>query len=196
MTTLYNDIGARKYLNDDERKRFLAAARLAPPKVETFCTTLALSGARISEALMLTFGRIDLNDNLIIIPCLKKRRSGVNRIVPLPTETILYLDQVHSIRSAQSNPELLTQPLWGWCRTTGWKHVKGVMKDAKIVGPHATPRALRHSFGVAAVQVQTPITLVQKWLGHSRLSTTAIYTTPLNDEEREIAIRLWRSFDR
>jgi integrase/recombinase XerD len=37
------------------------------------------------------------------------------------------------------------------------------------------PKGLRHGFGVQAVSAGIPLNLVQRWLGHSQLSTTAIY---------------------
>jgi len=65
------------------------------------------------------------------------------------------------------------------------------MEEAGIVGSHATPKGLRHAFGVAAVQKQIPLNLFQKWLGHSRLETTAIYADAVGAEERSIAKKMW-----
>ncbi len=36
-----------------------------------------------------------------------------------------------------------------------------------------------------------PLDLVQRWLGHANIATTAIYTRVLGPEEREIAARMW-----
>ncbi|MCP1839127.1 site-specific recombinase XerD [Bradyrhizobium sp. USDA 4524] len=47
---------------------------------------------------------------------------------------------------------------------------------SQIVGRAACPRGLRHSFGVGTLQAGVPLNRVQSWLGHSRMSTTAIYT--------------------
>ena len=33
--------------------------------------------------------------------------------------------------------------------------------------------------------------LVQKWLGHAQLTTTAIYANPVGEEEQSIAARMW-----
>jgi site-specific recombinase XerD len=48
-----------------------------------------------------------------------------------------------------------------------------------------------HGFGVAAVQAGIPLNLVQRWLGHAQLSTTAIYAEAIGPEEQEIAARMW-----
>jgi len=34
--------------------------------------------------------------------------------------------------------------------------------------------------------------MVQKWLGHRNLETTAIYMDAQGDEERELAARMWK----
>jgi len=71
---------------------------------------------------------------------------------------------------------------------TGWRVVHAVMEAAELDGPHASPKGLRHGFGVAA---GIPLNLVQKWLGHAQLSTTAIYADAVGEEEQSIAARMW-----
>ena len=74
---------------------------------------------------------------------------------------------------------------------TGWRAVHGVLMAAGLEGPHASPKGLRHGFGVAAVSAGIPLNLVQKWLGHTQLSTTAIYADAIGAEEQDIASRMW-----
>jgi site-specific recombinase XerD len=66
------------------------------------------------------------------------------------------------------------------------------MAEAGITGGiHATPKGLRHGFGLHAVRSGVPLNLVQRWLGHARMETTAIYLQAIGTEEREIAARMW-----
>ena len=65
------------------------------------------------------------------------------------------------------------------------------MVAAGLDGPHASPKGLRHGFWVAAVSAGIPLNLVQKWLGHAQLSTTAIYAEAVGAEEQDIARRMW-----
>ena len=65
------------------------------------------------------------------------------------------------------------------------------MREAGIAGPQATPRALRHSCGVAAVAAGVPLPTIAAVLGHADLSTTAIYTTAIGAEARELVARVW-----
>jgi len=69
--------------------------------------------------------------------------------------------------------------------------VHAVMEAAELDSPHASPKGLRHGFGVAAVSAGISLNVVQKWLGHAQLSTTAIYADAIGEEEQSIAARMW-----
>lgn len=189
--SLFDPHGNRKYLTPAEREAFLRAAEQMPRPVRTFLLTLAYTGARISEVLALTPGRVDHINGVIIIESLKKRRRGIFRAVPVPASL---LDEVAAIWPTSVGAE--HRHFWPWCRTTAWQHVKECMTSAGIAGPYASPKALRHGFAVGALNANVPLTLIQKWLGHSRLSTTAIYADAVGDEERAIAERYWSASSR
>ncbi|MEI6193048.1 MAG: tyrosine-type recombinase/integrase [Verrucomicrobiota bacterium] len=55
----------------------------------------------------------------------------------------------------------------------------------------ASPKGLRHGFVDACLTQKIPVPTVQKLLGHARMETTAIYLEVTDDEERELATRLW-----
>ena len=65
------------------------------------------------------------------------------------------------------------------------------MRAAGIEGPQACPRGLRHGYGVAAVTAGVPLPTVAAVLGHASLETTAIYTTAIGTEARELVARVW-----
>ncbi|MFC3053623.1 tyrosine-type recombinase/integrase [Kordiimonas pumila] len=186
--------GNRKYLNQVEWRAFLDAASSAPPEVRVFCFVLAYTGARISEVLALSPARIDFDEKVIVFESLKKRQRGLYRRVPVPTELLQTLDAVYSVRCRQKRSSSTHKTLWTWCRTTAWTRVKEVMQHAGISGVKATPKGLRHSFGVLAIQAGIPLNMLQKWLGHTHMHTTAIYANALGPEERGFASKLWRGF--
>ena len=189
---LHTADGARKYLTVGERDAFLREAELADRQVRTLCMTLAYAGCRLSEALALTADRVDLAAGVLVIESLKKRRTGIYRTVPVPPALLDALDMVHGIRELQlRRGKGRGERLWPWSRMTGWRAVHGIMVAAKLDGPHASPKGLRHSFGVAAVTAGIPLNLVQKWLGHAQLTTTAIYANAVGAEEKDIAQRMW-----
>lgn len=189
--SLYGSSGSRKYLNAAERRRFLESAQQLPPPERLFCLTLAWSGGRISEVLALTPAAIDIESGVASIETLKRRRRGVVRQVPLPPSVLRDLDRAFMLRRRQRDPHLATARLWTWSRTTAWRRVKEVMAAAGISGTPAMPKGLRHSFGVNAFQVNVPPHLVQRWLGHASLRTTAIYADVMGPEERAFAARMW-----
>jgi site-specific recombinase XerD len=55
----------------------------------------------------------------------------------------------------------------------------------------ASRKGLRHGFGVTAVSKSIALNMVQKWLGHSQLTTMAIYANAVGEEEQSIASRMW-----
>ena len=122
---------------------------------------------------------------------MQRPASGIFPTVPYPA-LLDALDLVHGVR------EIQTQRGKGrggrlrlWSRMTGWRAVHAVMQAAGPEGVHASPKGLRHGFGLAAVTDCIPLNLVQKWLGHAQLSTTAAYANAVGTEEKYIARKMW-----
>jgi len=190
VSFLFDRRGQRKYLTVVERRLWLRAAQKMPLRSRLFLQTLAYSGARISEVLSLVPVSFDESEGVVIVECLKKRSRGIYRAIPLPGTLV---KEVMALTAPDGTPLLAEQRIWNCSRTTAWKWVKQAMALAKLAGPKASPKGLRHSFGVNSLR-SSPITLVKKWLGHSRLSTTEIYVGAIGPEEREIAARIWKDF--
>ncbi len=189
IASLYTPAGARKYLTPAERARFIAAARACPRlELRTFCLTLAYTGCRISEALEVRVRAVESGAGFIALRSLKRRRGAVViREVPVPSDLLNEIETAHGISEAASE-----RRLWPWSRSRAWQLVKTMMNEAGIApGIHATPKGLRHGFGIHAISSGIPLNLVQRWLGHARMETTAIYLQAMGQEERRIAERMW-----
>jgi Phage integrase family len=182
---IFTKCGHRKYLTSNEMRAFAEKACGLPLDVRSFCLVIAHTGCRISEALALTAANIDFEAQTLIVKCLKKRGKTVYRAIPLPTAL---LDLLRALIDRIGNPE---ERLWPWSRMTGYRRIREVMDRAGIIGEHASPKGLRHGFAVQAIQANVPLTLVQRWLGHADLKTTAIYTSAMGAEERSLAARMW-----
>lgn len=178
----YDSDGKRKYLTKSEGQKFLHAASGLVESERLFCELIHFSGCRISEALGLTRENIDAGESIIRVRCLKKRGKNVVRRVPLPDRLSKELRRLGSQNDDR---------LWTFSRTTGWRIIKGVMKQAGIAGIHATTKGLRHGFGVRGALGKVPVNVIQRWMGHSDSSTTAIYLAVRDDEERELIRRTW-----
>jgi integrase/recombinase XerD len=190
--TLYDRAGARKYVNQAERLRLIEASHSLAPSHELFVLTLAWTGARVSEVLALSPSSFQVESGVVSIQTLKRRRPIV-RELPLPPALMSALDEHFGVRAAQFDPRLAAKRLWPWHRVTAWRVIKALMAQSRVFGRPASPRGLRHGFGVGAVQAGVPINLLQRWLGHARLATTAIYLDASGPEERSIADRFWRT---
>jgi integrase len=153
----------------------------------TFCLTLALTGARISEVLQLTAARIDAGAGVVVLETLKRRERGIFRAIPVPPELMRMLETTHRLSEADDGAKL-----WTWSRTTAWKRVKSVMRAAGVAPSLTKPKSLRHAFGIEAVQHRIALSLVKKWLGHAKIETTAIYADPIGAEERALAKLMWK----
>ncbi len=181
---IYDVYGRRKYLTPGERQRFKKSVQALPLPERSFCLMHYYTGLRISEALELTFARIDVAEGLIIIRTLKRRKKRVFRAFPLPREYLRKLKRMQETAAPQSR-------IWPFSRKTGYRIVKRVMEQAKISGIHASPKGLRHGFGVVCVQEKVPLATISKWMGHSSERTTAIYLNVTGHEERILAQRVW-----
>ena len=181
---LFDDRGRRKYLTGDERRRFLLACQGIEARNRALCCLLVYSGCRVSEALQLTRDRLDAATGHVVLRTLKRRKT-VYRAVPLPEWLIA---ELLALPLLPDDPDRL----FGWCRQTAWRRVGEVMRRAGIAGSQAMPKGLRHGFGIATAERNIPGGLVQRWMGHSRLETTAIYQDAAGGEERAFAARLWQ----
>ena len=183
---MFDRRGRRKYLNDRERQAFFrAVGKETDSGKMAFCLTLFYTGCRISEALHLTAGSIDHSGKCIVFETLKRRRGGIFRSVPIPDSLVSMLGRMAS--------EGDVSRIWQFSRTTAYRLVKSHMRRAGVSGGMASPKGLRHSFAVACISRNIPLTTVQKWLGHARLETTALYLGVSDEEERKLARRLWKN---
>jgi len=184
---MFDREGHRKYLNWPEREVFLAVVeRETDPSRKAFCLTLFYTGCRISEALQLTVERIDVTEQALIFETLKRRKRGQYRSVPIPEPLLVLLRELAA-------SHVTGQRLWPYSRTTAYRLIKEKMDQAGITGVKGTPKGLRHSFAIACISRNVPLTMVKKWLGHARLETTTIYLEIGGTEERELARRLWKA---
>jgi integrase/recombinase XerD len=132
----------------------------------------------VAEALQLTAADVDLAGEALILG----EQDGRGRGVPVPASVVQALDIIHGIRRAQKSKDGgRSARLWPVDRTTAWRWVRRVMNDARLKGPQASPRGLRHGFGVQAVIDGTPLQTIQTWMGHKELESTAVYADVVRD---------------
>ncbi len=213
---LYGTRSERLYINQSERERLIALAEDKEPSLKAFVLTLIYTGCRISEALELTESSLQKDGGILSIRTLKRRTFHM-REIPVPPQLVsaleehlrhkgghLALSKTENYEKANPEPEKQSFPknqnnipLWQneagepINRITAYRWIKEIMREANIHGACASPKGLRHGFGIHAVSSGVPLTLVAKWMGHSSIKTTAIYTNAVGEEERRLAGRMW-----
>jgi len=65
------------------------------------------------------------------------------------------------------------------------------MAEAGIDGPRACPKGLRHAYGTRAVVSGVPLHILQRWMGHASMKTTAIYASVVGPEQLRISGQMW-----
>jgi integrase/recombinase XerD len=188
---LYDAEGRRLYFTEDERSAFVAAAAKGPARGPHLLRRAArdrlphLRSSGPDGAADRPVGRV------VVFESLKKRRQGVYRAVPVPPELLARRPRP-SAWPAGGAAARVKAHLWPWSRMTAFRRVQEVIAAAGIPdGPHACPKGVRHGFGVQAVSRGIALNMVQKWLGHAQLTTTAIYANAVGEEEQSIAARMW-----
>lgn len=178
---IYDAGGRRKYLSAAEFARFLAVADRHAAQRRALLYLLAYAGCRVSEALALCAHQLDEERLALTFRTLKRRRTCY-RTVPVPA---IVVDMLRQLPLAEDGR------FWSVHRTTAWRWVKLAMLRAGIIGPMACPKGLRHGFGTRAAGKNIPLPLIQRWMGHALPTTTAIYLDVVDDEERQLASRMW-----
>ena len=201
---LFDGDGARLYLTTEERARFLRSADQSDRETRMFCHVLHYTGGRPSEIADLTSSRIHLDENVIVLRTLKRKKKQYGkdtlhnyRSIPVPGELVTNLDLVFDLLARQQSDKRINTPLWLCSRTHYWRKVKGVMVNAGIAGPQASAKGLRHGFAIAmlAGEKPVPINILRDLMGHTRTETTEIYLQAIGQEKRKLVMDAWSSVD-
>lgn len=129
------------------------------------------SGLRLSEAVALDLGDLHLETAWLTV----SGKGGKQRRVPLTDACIGALSGYLKVRRAAVGEKAVFTGRSG--RRLGQRQIqKRLQQAAAAGGRHLSPHMLRHSFASHLLQNAGDIRAVQELLGHSRLSSTQIYT--------------------
>jgi integrase/recombinase XerD len=180
--------GERLYLNAEERKAFLERAKTKENDVKYFSLMLYYTGCRLNESLGLMVESVDFENQSVIIRSLKKKGKIHYRHIPLPEGFLNELAGAYNLRTRKKNKKNDNEKIWNFTDRTARRYITKIMTEVSISGKKACPKGLRHSFGVAAVENDIPITEIQKLLGHHFLESTQIYTAVKDVEKRNLVV--------
>ena len=146
-------------LTRKEQRKFLTIIKFN--KFKDYFLFLLYSGARKSEALSVTWNDVDLQKRVIHIKGTKTATS--DRYMPISTSLLHLLERLFLGRI--SNGRLFP--------FTPNQVAKAFQRLQCQYNLEFTLHSLRHTFATRCLESGVSIRVVQKWLGHSRLDTTA-----------------------
>ncbi|WP_170132127.1 tyrosine-type recombinase/integrase [Arenicella xantha] len=205
---IFSPSGEPLYLNADERERFLAAVRKDTDRnAVIFGTLLHYTGARPTELRELTVDRVNVDESIINLRTIKKRRVDKKgnlkqaqfRSIPIPEEVMNLVVLAFDILAKQKkgrnallwpsddNPKIPVN------ESTVYRWVKRNMVSAGITGKKATSKGLRHGFGVHMVLNGVPLVMIKDLMGHTSTQTTEIYLQVMGGEKKEMVLNTWKN---
>lgn len=160
-------------LSEVEVRQVLGCVRRAHYRV--CLSTIYSCGLRLLEGVQLRVEQIDSAHRRLHI---RGAKGGQERLVPLPSRTLAMLReqwQRHQHR------------VWLFPGVREGRLAQGPMNESGVgrafraalaesgINKAATVHTLRHSWATHLLEAGVNLRLIQSWLGHSSLSTTAIY---------------------
>jgi integrase len=163
----------------------------APPDVQDYLWTIALTMGRMSEINRLTWQEVNLVGRHVILYTRKKRGGHrTPRKVPMNEKLYSVLSHRHANRK-KDIPWVFWHKYWSR-RQEKW--IVGPFEDRNSIMTSLCTKAgvnyfryhaLRH-FGASLMeQANVPIGSIQRILGHENRATTEIYLHSIGDSERE-----------
>jgi integrase/recombinase XerD len=144
------------------------------------------AGLRVSEAVSLDRGRVDLSARLVR----PIGKGGKERIVPLGREAVealrRYLARGRPHLDRRHRPELFLNAQGGpLTRAGAFLVLRRLAERAGLEPERIHPHLLRHSFATHLLEGGADLRSVQEMLGHADLTTTELYTHVSDRRRRE-----------
>jgi len=172
-------------LSREEVSQILGCVRKSPYRA--CLSTIYACGLRLQEGLRLQVADIDSARMMIHV---RQGKGRQDRYVPLPQRTLELLRQYWASHRhpvwlfvitgrGQRPPSSALQPL---SKRGVQRAFQAALKDSGLPKP-ATVHTLKHSWATHLMEAGVNLRLIQTYLGHTSLRTTALYTHLTNKAE-------------
>jgi integrase/recombinase XerD len=180
-------------LSPAEAERLIDAARGTTPRDLRDCALVELlygAGLRVSEAIGLESGDVDLDERLV--RCTGK--GGKDRVVPIGRQAAealrRYLSRGRPYLDRRHRPELFLNARGGpLTRAGAFLILRRLAAKGGLDPERVHPHLLRHSFATHLIEGGADLRSVQEMLGHADLATTELYTHVTDKRRRETYFR-------
>ena len=150
--------------------------------------TLRHTGIRVSELCSLMLGDVETSERKGTLT-VRSGKGGKFRILPLNVDARQAITAYLKVRPTVSADQLFIGQRGQGISSRAVELL--VTKYGRLAGlEDVTPHTLRHSFGKHALDAGADLVSVSALLGHQRLETTAIYTTPSQRDLEKVVEKL------
>ena len=169
-----------KTLTEDEVERLLKAPDPESTlglRDRAMLEVLYATGLRVSELVSLEISAVNLRQGVLRVT----GKGDKDRLVPLGEEAQTWLERYLSVgrpailKARQTDALFCTGRAAAMTRQAFWGLIKRYALKTQIAKP-LSPHVLRHAFATHLVNHGADLRIVQMLLGHSRITTTQIYT--------------------
>jgi integrase/recombinase XerD len=155
-----------------------------PTRDRALVELMYASGARISEAIGVNLGDLDLTARTVRL----RGKGNKERIVPIGRFAVAavetYLVRGRASLKPRSTDALFLNARGGRLSRKGaWLVISAAAGRARLDG--VTPHTLRHSFATHLLDGGADVRVVQELLGHASVTTTQVYTLVTVERLRE-----------
>jgi integrase/recombinase XerD len=176
-------------LSPGEAERLVDAARGTTPRSLRDCALVELlygAGLRVSEAVSLERGAVDLDGRLVRA----LGKGDKERVVPIGRQAVdalrRYLSRGRPFLDRRHRPELFLNAQGGpLTRAGAFLILRRLAVGAGLDPARVHPHLLRHSFATHLLEGGADLRSVQEMLGHADLATTELYTHVSDRRRRE-----------
>jgi len=191
LTTPSTWLALPKFLTVGEVEGLLAAPDASKPhgvRDRAMLEVLYGSGLRVSELASLKLAEVNRDAGFLVC----RGKGGKERIVPLGRSACdavgRYLAEVRPRLDPDGRREELFLSRRGrpFTRQGLWKLLRQHAVKAGLRATEITPHVLRHSFATHLLERGADLRSVQLMLGHSRITTTQIYTHVSRERLRRV----------
>src|SRR6266542_4702759 len=150
--------------------------------------TLRHTGIRVSELSSLRLGDVDISERKGTLT-VRSGKGGKFRALPLNVDARRAIASYLQVRPTVSDDHLFIGQRGQGVSSRAVEML--VTKYGRLAGlEEVTPHTLRHSFGKHTLDAGADLVSVSALLGHQRLETTAIYTTPSQRDLEKVVEKL------
>jgi len=182
-----------RMLSPAEAERLIEAANGTAPRSLRDRALLELlygAGLRVSEAVGLERGGIDLDQRLVRTV----GKGGKERVVPIGRQAVeairRYLARGRPHLDRRHRPELFLNAQGGALTRAGAFFIlRKLAGEAGLEPGRVHPHLLRHSFATHLLEGGADLRSVQEMLGHADLATTELYTHVTDRRRRDLYFR-------